>query len=432
MGSSGIALAAGREITPSLRLVREIGKGGMGSVWIADHLALRTQVAVKFLSEKWEQSPQAVARFSAEAAAAARVRSPHVAQVFDHGFSDGVPYIVMELLEGEDLAARLAREGRLPAREVLAIARHVGKALEKAHAQGIIHRDIKPANIFLVAGMGETFVKVLDFGLAKHTDGGPGGMTESLAVFGTPHYVSPEQAESARGAGPQSDLWSLAVVVFECLTGVRPFQADSLMGLCIALYESRFPPATSLCAELPAAMDAWCERAFQREPQRRFAGASELVSALAGALADAAEGLAGGGGESAGDHERRTKLAHRRSRKTSWKWIAGVAAAASIAPAFGAWRAQSHKPPIAPRAVDAAPIAVAPAPRADAPEPVATPTQEAARTPPPAVAADRAPANGSQVRLKRRHGQAAVAAPGPRGAETVAASSDDLFSDPKN
>jgi serine/threonine-protein kinase len=258
----------------------------MGCVWIAEHLGLRTQVAVKFPAGGFADVPEAMARFTAEAAAAARIRHPHVAQVFDHGVSEGRPYIVMELLEGEDLAKRIAREGRVPPSETVVIASQVAKALERAHALGIVHRDIKPANVFLVAspGASETFVKVLDFGLAKH-GGDLGGLTGSHAVFGSPHYVSPEQAESARAATFQADLWSLAVVVYECLTGMRPFVSDSLMGLCIALHEGRFTPPTDVCPDLPAALDAWCARAFQHDPRARFASATDLASALADAVA---------------------------------------------------------------------------------------------------------------------------------------------------
>jgi serine/threonine-protein kinase len=252
----------------------------MGSVWVADHLTLHTEVAVKFLAERALGVPEAITRFSVEAAAAARIKSPHVVQVFDHGVSDSTPYIVMELLEGEDLAHRLARERRLPLPETVTVIGQVCKALEKAHAMGIVHRDIKPANLFLLSTMGETFVKVLDFGLAKSALEIAAGMTGSGAIFGTPHYISPEQAESARTVTAQADLWSVAVVAYECLTGSRPFDADSLMGLCVALNEGRFTSPTALCPELPAEADAWFKRALEPEPSRRFASAKELAASF--------------------------------------------------------------------------------------------------------------------------------------------------------
>jgi serine/threonine-protein kinase len=258
----------------------------MGSVWVADHLTLHTEVAVKFLAERAQGVPEAIARFSVEAAAAARIKSPHVVQVFDHGVSDeGTPYIVMELLEGEDLAHRLTREGRLPLPETVTVIGQVCKALERAHAMGIIHRDIKPANLFLLSTMGETFVKVLDFGLAKSALEMAAGMTGSGAIFGTPHYVSPEQAESARTVTAQSDLWSVAVVAYECLTGRRPFEGESLMGLCVALQEGRFTSPTTVCPELPAEAESWFKRAFARDPSDRFASATELAASFTALLA---------------------------------------------------------------------------------------------------------------------------------------------------
>jgi serine/threonine-protein kinase len=264
----------------------------MGRVWVADHRTLKVEVAVKFLAERVERVPEAVARFTVEAEAAARIKSPHVVQIFDHGFSDGTPYIVMELLEGEDLSAKLEREGRLATSETISVVSQVCKALEKAHAMGIVHRDIKPANVFLVSGLGETFVKVLDFGLAKHSGDGLKGMTGSDAIFGTPHYVSPEQADSAREVTPQSDLWSIAVVAYECLTGARPFEAASLIRLCVALNEGRFTPATTVCPELPPSVDAFFARAFERDPLRRFGSAAELAVTFAEALAGVPEKLA--------------------------------------------------------------------------------------------------------------------------------------------
>jgi serine/threonine protein kinase len=278
------SLAPGQQVTPTLRLVREIGHGSMGRVWVAEHAGLNAEVAVKFLLERVAAIPQVAARFSAEASAAARIRNPHVVQVLDHGVADGLPYIVMELLDGEDLAHRLERDGRLGWGDTLAVVRGVSKALEKAHAMGIVHRDIKPANLFLVTGMGETFVKVLDFGLAKHPEGHLEHRTESSAVFGTPHYMSPEQASRSREATAQSDAWSLAVVAYECLTGKRPFEAKSLMGFYLALHELKFAPPSTLRPDLPRSVDACFERAFRHEPAERFAGTGEFVADLGRAL----------------------------------------------------------------------------------------------------------------------------------------------------
>src|SRR5262245_36259448 len=159
-------------LSPTLRLVRPLGQGAMGSVWVADHLTLTTQVAVKLMASSHPQDAEAMARFQREAAAAARIKHPHVAQVFDHGVTaEGAPYIVMELLEGEALKQRVQRYGALPLHEVVLIVRQTAKALARAHQLGIVHRDIKPENLFLIAVDDELFVKVVDFGIAKQRSG---------------------------------------------------------------------------------------------------------------------------------------------------------------------------------------------------------------------------------------------------------------------
>jgi serine/threonine-protein kinase len=434
-------LAAGQHVTPTLRLAGELGQGGMGCVWTADHLTLKTQVAVKFLAEHSASNPDAVARFSAEAAAAARIRSPHVVQVFDHGVSDGTPYIVMELLEGEDLARRLARDGRVPPAETAVVIGQLCKALGRAHAMGIVHRDVKPANVFLVSGIGETFVKVLDFGLAKHAGGGPmSEMTGSGTVFGTPHYVSPEQAESAREASPQSDLWSVAVVAYECLTGKRPFAGDNLMALCIALHEGRYVKPTSHCPELPEAVDAWFERAFQHDPSERFASASELATTLADVLAgvpaittplDGSPAAASNTRAtwSRGTSRRRTRTASARS----WAWPVAVAAVAItgllVVQRLVASRAVAvAQQPLAPSTVA---VAAEPPSREVRPamDPAPAASSPAAEPAQPTAAKATGPAFVRPVRPAARPVLPPAAAPAPSPARTPAS---ELFSDPKN
>jgi serine/threonine-protein kinase len=218
------SLTPGQKITPSLRLVRPLGAGGMGSVWVADHFGLRTQIAVKFLSEALAANPDSLARFSREAAAASLVKSPHVVHMIDHGVTaDHVPYIAMEMLDGEDLGGRLTSQGRLPPGQVATILTQVARALTRAHERGVVHRDIKPDNIFLSDGGGEAFVKVLDFGVAK-IDAPELSRTKTGTAVGTPYYMSPEQTMGAKTLDFRTDLWSLGVVAFEALTGRRPFQ----------------------------------------------------------------------------------------------------------------------------------------------------------------------------------------------------------------
>jgi serine/threonine-protein kinase len=254
----------------------------MGSVWVAEHLGLRSRVAVKLINQDLASSPQAVRRFEQEARAAATLRSPHVVQVLDFGVDAGSPYLVMELLEGENLGAYLREHERLEPRHAWTVLEQVGRAMSRAHAQGFVHRDLKPDNIFLVDDDDTFFVKVLDFGIAKAlepTATGTGlALTKSGALLGTPHHMSPEQAES-RPVDARSDLWSLGVVTFECLTGLLPFEGDSLPALLRAIcYDPIVVP--SKVASVPAGFDAWFARAVARDPDQRFQSARELVEQL--------------------------------------------------------------------------------------------------------------------------------------------------------
>jgi serine/threonine-protein kinase len=277
-----MVLAAGSMVSPSIRLVRLLGKGGMGSVWVAEHLTLKTLVAVKFMSEGFAQSPGAVARFEREAVASSQIKSPHVVQVFDHGVDDaGVPYIVMELMEGEDLAHRLASVGHLSPMHTAQIVGQVCKALSKAHASQIVHRDIKADNIFLVHSDDDVFVKVLDFGIAKTIDDAPSShLTSTGAVVGTPHTMSPEQILSSKHVDFRSDLWSVGVVAYQCITGTLPFDGDTFGAIAIAIDRATFPPASTRCSGLPPQLDAWFSRALARDSQARFGSAREMSDEL--------------------------------------------------------------------------------------------------------------------------------------------------------
>ncbi len=276
----------GQLVTSNIRLTRPLGAGGMGAVWLAEHLALHTQVVVKFISEDLAKSADAVARFKREAAAASQVKSPHVVQTLDHGVrEDGMPFIVMEYLEGHDLAEHIEAHGKLPKEDVVAIVAQLGRALARAHERGIVHRDIKPSNVFLCdAGDGELFVKLLDFGIAK------GGVmpkldenTKTGAMVGSPHYMSPEQIVGDKGVDFHSDLWSLGVVAFEAMTGAKPFEADTVGGLALKIHNSPLPMPSSLNGDIPASVDSWFHKACARDPKGRFSGAKEMSDALAAA-----------------------------------------------------------------------------------------------------------------------------------------------------
>jgi eukaryotic-like serine/threonine-protein kinase len=253
----------------------------MGAVWLADHLALKTQVAVKFILAGRENDSEARERFSREAEAAAQVKSPHVAQIFDHGVAeDGVPFIVMELLEGEDLARYVQANGRLGLREAASVITQTCRALQRAHAKGLIHRDVKPANIFLCdVGTPERFVKLLDFGVAKVV-GDNNSQTKSGAVTGTPVYMAPEQLLGAKDLDHRADLWSVAVVAYELMTGRRPFIEETAAAIALRVHTRGMPAAsegmTELSPSAAQAIDEWFAKGWALHPGSRFESATEL------------------------------------------------------------------------------------------------------------------------------------------------------------
>jgi serine/threonine protein kinase len=233
---------------------------------------------VKLIESQHAANPNAVLRFEQEARAAAKLRSAHVVQVLDFGVDDGSPYLVMELLEGESLATRLANHGALPPLESFTVVNHIAHAITRAHSQGFVHRDLKPDNVFMIDEGEELLVKVLDFGIAKALLGPTRGLTDTGALLGTPHYASPEQLE-AKAVDSRSDLWSLGVVAFECVTGLLPFDAPSLPALLRAIcYDPVVVP--SAVARVPVGFDAWFLRATTRDRERRFQSARELSDEL--------------------------------------------------------------------------------------------------------------------------------------------------------
>jgi serine/threonine-protein kinase len=281
-------MEAGSVIANSIKLVRPLGEGGMGAVWLADHQALETQVVVKFMHQALGADPASRERFSREAVAASKVKSPHVVQTFDHGVTpDGIAFIVMERLEGEDLAHRIEK-GTLSPKEVALVLTQTCRALGRAHVAGIVHRDIKPDNIFLCdVGSDEPFVKLLDFGIAKASlNPMLDNKTRTGAMMGTPYYMSPEQFAGTKGIDLRTDLWSLGIVAFECLVGKRPFDADTIGGLAIAVHSGELPLPSQFRPELQA-FDAWFAKACCRQPDGRFASAKEFADAFEAAARQA-------------------------------------------------------------------------------------------------------------------------------------------------
>jgi serine/threonine-protein kinase len=271
------------------RLESLLRRGGMGSVWRAEHLKLKSPVAIKVLEAEVATDPAAVQRFLREAQAAAALRSPNVVQIFDYGVDEEQAFIAMEMLRGEVLSERIARLGRVPPEEAFRFVGEVLRAMSKAHEAGIIHRDLKPDNVFIVKDEPE-FAKVLDFGVAKVKRGALGEVTgigtQTGMMLGTPYYMSPEQAQ-AKEIDPRSDLWSIAVIAYEALLGRRPFQADSLGDLVLAI--CTLPtPVPSRTGPVPPGFDEWFVRGTQRDPARRFQSAREMAEELERVLKPAA------------------------------------------------------------------------------------------------------------------------------------------------
>jgi len=276
----------GAVISDRYRLKRLLGKGGMGSVWLAEHLALKSEVAVKLIDSELGKFEQTRARFLREAQLAARIKSAHVVQVYDHGVTpDGQPYIAMEYLLGESLRDRLTARGRMSIAETARMLSHVCRALYRAHEAGLVHRDLKPENIFVAKDGDEEIFKVLDFGVAKATDALSDSSidpTRTGALLGTPYYMSPEQAQGLKTVDYRTDIWAMGVLVFECLTGQRQFAAAALGPLIGKILAAPIRPPSQAApdARLPVEIDAWVLRALARDPKARFTSAKEMAEAF--------------------------------------------------------------------------------------------------------------------------------------------------------
>jgi serine/threonine-protein kinase len=271
----------GDRVAARYEVIEQLASGAMGTLWRARHLRHPGEVALKVMSGA---SPILLERFKREADAASRLRSPNVVQVQDYGIHAGQPYLAMELLHGEDLAARIERRGALSGAECVAILAGVAQGIQAAHDAGIVHRDLKPANIFLEQRRDREQVKVLDFGVARDlackTDP---GTTNGSASVGSPAYMSPEQVWGEE-VGPAADLWAMGVVAFEMLTGRCPFADETLAKVFERIIRAPLPKARDLVPALPPSIDSFFEHAFARAPAERFASAGELVTALEQAL----------------------------------------------------------------------------------------------------------------------------------------------------
>jgi serine/threonine-protein kinase len=264
------------------RLQRELARGGMGTVWLARDEKLGRTVAVKVMAQELAKFSEALQRFEREAMAVAGLTSAHVVQVYDYGIQEGLPFIVMELLEGENLGQRLKQVPKVPLGDARRIVNEICKGLKAAHAAALIHRDLKPSNIFLARRDDVEVVKLLDFGVVKTLERkGDAEATVTGILLGTPQYMSPEQARALRDIDARSDLWSVAVIAFRMITGVNPFHGESVGDVVLKICSDALPHVREHAPELPESLDAFFARAFGRSPKDRFQTADELARAFA-------------------------------------------------------------------------------------------------------------------------------------------------------
>ncbi len=263
-------------------IVRALGEGGMGAVYEAVHGDLEKRVAVKTLHRAVALDAVVRARFLQEPKAASRIRHPHIVDVSDVGIHGDVPYLVMELLEGEDLRARFKREGALDVQALLSLMLPVLAALKAVHEEGVVHRDLKPENIFLARTRDRVVVpKVLDFGISKVSpDDNSPGITGSSSMLGTPFYMAPEQATNARDVDARADLYALGVILYEGLTGAVPYSGHNLFTVLTAASRGDCAPPRSRRPSIPEGLEAAVLRAMSIVPSDRFTDAPTMARAL--------------------------------------------------------------------------------------------------------------------------------------------------------
>ena len=300
---------AGRRIG-KYEVVRLVGRGGMGTVYEARSVAIGKRVAMKFISAGAARDPEGAARFQREAEAASAVESAHIVEIFDSGTSDeGQPYIVMELLRGEDLGHRIKRCGRLEIAEAVHVVAQLLRGLHRAHEAGIVHRDLKPDNVFLVdrdddlghegsaAARSTGFVKILDFGISKVRKTGTtpvDTLTSKGTVLGTPFYMAPEQAQALPDIDGRADLWSVGAILFECLTGRPPHSGATYEQVIVSICMNDAEDVRAYNPVVPEALASVLAQALARDREARFASARDFLEALKATSAELAGARASG------------------------------------------------------------------------------------------------------------------------------------------
>ena len=270
---TGVDPERGQPFDGRYRVLGRLGVGGMATVYLAEDSSLGRKVALKVMAERYAEDGEFVERFRREAQAAARLNHPNIIAVYDRGEADGRPYIAMEYLQGRTLKQVIQAEGPLPPERAIAVAMQVLAGLRYAHEHGVVHRDVKPHNV-LVGDDGR--IKVTDFGIAH---AGDPQMTEVGSIVGTAQYLSPEQARG-RSVGPQTDIYSLGVVLYEMLAGRVPFEGDSSVAIAMQHVSDQPPLLRSLVPDVPESLALVVAHAMLKDPAQRYGSADEFAADL--------------------------------------------------------------------------------------------------------------------------------------------------------
>jgi serine/threonine-protein kinase len=261
---------------PGYEIESILGRGGMGVVYKARHLALKRTVALKMVLAGGHAGPSELARFRIEAEAVARLSHPNIVQIHEVGEADGHPYCALEFVEGGNLAGKIGGKP-LPARQAAKLVEALARAMQLTHSRNVVHRDLKPANILLTA---DGTPKITDFGLARHMDS-DSGETQAGAVVGTPAYMAPEQALGrAHEAGPPADVYALGAILYACLIGRPPFQGKTMVEMLDQVRTQEPVPPSRFHAAVPLDLETICLKCLRKEPEKRYASAAELADDL--------------------------------------------------------------------------------------------------------------------------------------------------------
>ncbi|MCA9584861.1 MAG: protein kinase [Myxococcales bacterium] len=285
---TALPLPEGTVIAGKYRVDRALAAGGMGIVLLGRHVQLGQKVAIKMLRPSALEKPDVVERFAREARAAARIKSEHVARVIDVGETEqGLPYMIMEYLEGVDLSQRLRQGGPLPVQQAVDYVLQACEALAEAHRMGIVHRDLKPANLFLTERAdGSPLVKILDFGiskvvpLAEAAESGTDPLTQSSVMIGSPHYMSPEQLRAPKDVDTRTDIWALGTLLYKLVANDLPFGGETTAELCVSILMEEPKRVTAANPSVPAELDAVIGRCLRKPREERYPDIGELAGAL--------------------------------------------------------------------------------------------------------------------------------------------------------